>query len=276
MRNDENRRDKDEKITKRYVSEAIGKIIAMPSKMLGEILRNCIMLIIVGGLIILMVCRIGIPFFGTLFQNLSPWSEQRQDIINKNNVRDAYSAIIGSDVGVVSQNGIIKFFSSKEAKEIDISIPKLINYSPLFDDDSRREELKDAFENSINKDMISQSTKYCQILYDGSTIAKWKNGKKVSDYKNLGESDKKEIVSDLHKKLRMEKDIEFKEWQNKNGIESVEYEFISNTNTVKIKGICECDGILWFTPEYKISVQYKYSQNEWKMIKGSLKAKEIK
>lgn len=274
MRNDETRRDKGEKITKQDLVDVIGKAGVMPVKMLIKTLFNYVILIITGVLLIVAICSIGVPAFGALFQHLSPWSQQQQDITNKNNVRDAYSAIIGSEVGVVRQNGIIQFFSSKEAKEIDIFIPKLINYCPLFDDDSRREELKNAFENSINKDMISQSTKYCQILYDGSTIAKWENGKKESNYKNLGKADKQEILNDLRKKLRMEKEIEFKSWQKKNKLESVEYDFVLNTNTVEIKGIFESDGALWFTPEYTISVQYKYSKNEWKMVKGSLKVKE--
>ena len=81
------------------------------------------------------VIYIGIPSLGSLFSSLSPWNQQRQEISAKNNVRDAYSSIIGSNVGVISQNGFISWFSSQEAKEIDISIPKLINYSPLFDDD---------------------------------------------------------------------------------------------------------------------------------------------
>lgn len=124
------------------------------------------------------VIYIGIPSLGSIFNSLSPWNQQKQEISAKNNVRDAYSSIIGSNVGLISQNGFISWFSSQEAKEIDISIPKLINYSPLFDDDSNRSQLKTAFENSINNDIISQSTTNYKIFYDGSTLGEWENGKK--------------------------------------------------------------------------------------------------
>lgn len=235
-----------------------------------------IILIVAAVAVIIGLIAIGIPSFNWLFQQASPWSQQRKDIADKNNVRDAYSAIIGSDVGMVSQNGIVKWFSSKEAKEIDISIPKLINYSPLFDDDSRREELKAAFKDSINPDVMLQSTTYYKIFYDGSTIGTWKDGEEESTYKNLKESDKKLILKDLRLKLRTRENIEFKEWQKKNKLETVDYDFVTSTNTVNITGVFESDGKLWTTPEYNLAVRYEYADSEWHLVKDTLKVEKIK
>lgn len=245
-----------------------------PLKVVLVSLRNYIILAIISLGFIYGISWIGIPAFGKLFQNFSPWSQQRQEIAIKNNVRDAYSAIIGSDVGMISQNGVVKWFSSKESKEIDIAIPKLINYSPLFDDDSKREELKDAFKDSINPEIMEQSTTYYRIFYDGSTLGSWKDGEELSTYKDLKISDKKAILKDLRLKLRTQKKIEFKEWQKKNKLETIDYDFESSTNTVKITGIFESDGFFWTTPEYNLSVNYKYIDGEWKIVKDTLKVKK--
>ena len=53
------------------------------------------------------VVYIGIPSLGTLFNSLSPWNQQKEEISAKNNIRDAYSSIMGSNVGIISQNAFI-------------------------------------------------------------------------------------------------------------------------------------------------------------------------
>ena len=162
------------------VTRFISQFAELGINQIKTAITNFISLFIFVIVLVFAVVYIGIPSLGSLFNSLSPWSQQKQEISAKNNVRDAYSSIIGSNVGVISQNGFISWFSSKEAKEIDISIPKLINYSPLFDDDSNRSKLKTAFENSINNDIISQSAGTYKIIYDGDLVGGWKNGKKIS------------------------------------------------------------------------------------------------
>lgn len=262
----------DYRSNKKKVSNWLINFGTLPLKSIGTQIVNYSILIILGVGII----AAGIPLFGALFQRASPWSQQRQEIASKNNIRDAYSAIIGSDVGLVSQNGFIKWFSSKEAKQVDIFIPKLINYSGLFDDDSRREELKDTFEESINSDLMKESTVYYQIFYDGSTLGKWKNGEKVDSYKDLKNADKNAIMKDLRLKLRTDKEIEFMSWQKKNNLESVNFEFEPNSNTVEIKGVFESDGMLWSSPEYKISAKYQYNTGSWQLENSSLKVDKVK
>lgn len=221
------------------------------------------------------VLKIGIPGFSSLFQATSPWSQQQKDITNKNNVRDTYSAIIGSEVGLVSQNGIINWFSSKEAKEIDISIPKLINYSPLFEDESERNVLKESFEKSINEDVLSQSASIYQISYDGNLLGKWKNGKKISSYQDLKEIDKNNIEEDLAIRINNEENLQFSGWSKVNKIENVDWDFKNESNIVHISGRFEAGKIPFIKKEYKVDVAYKITADKWTMEKNSLKVEEV-
>lgn len=223
------------------------------------------------------VIYIGIPSLGSLFSSLSPWNQQRQEISAKNNVRDAYSSIIGSNVGVISQNGFISWFSSQEAKEIDISIPKLINYSPLFDDDSNRSQLKTAFENSINNDIITQSTINYKIFYDGSTLGEWENGKKISSFRDLSKAQKKEILEDLQKRIWNKSNVKFKNWEKVGNLDNVDFDFKPSSNSVKIIGRFLDDGTWGMFPKtYRLSAEYDFSNEKWKIVDKSLKVEQIK
>lgn len=270
----------DVKNRKTYVTKIFRKIkqfVTYFNKLtIGKVINMIISYIILVLAVIILgfgIYFVGIPGFGQLFQSLSPWNQQQQDISNKNNVRDAYSAIVGSDVGLVSQNGIIKWFSSKEAKEIDISIPKLINYSPIFNDDSYRNELKEAFKDSINDDVMGQSSTTYKVFYDGKTLISVKDGEEVSSYRNLEEKDRKKIQKKLEKELYNEKDIKFKEWQKLVKQKNVDYDFEPKSNIVNVKGVFISDGKLWFTTQYKISVQYKYdnTNDDWEIVQKTLK-----
>ncbi|HIZ52641.1 MAG TPA: hypothetical protein IAA20_01685 [Candidatus Enterococcus avicola] len=257
-------------------STNVNKLVTGLSKMtIGKFKAYAIIVASVP-VIVAAVWFIGIPAFSSMFYRLSPWSQQTSEIAAKNNIRDAYSAIIGTDVGLVSQKGIVKWFSSKEAKEVDIFIPKLINYSGLFDDDSRREELKNTFEESINSDVMKESAVYYRIFYDGSTLGQWKNGEKVSSYKDLKTADKTAIMKDLRLKLRTEEAIEFKNWEKKNELESVSFEFEPSSNSVNVQGIFESDGTLWLSPDYKLSAKYQYDDGSWKLANSSLKVDKVK
>ena len=195
-------------------------------------------------------------------------------------MRDAYSSIIGSNVGVISQNGFISWFSSKEAKEIDISIPKLINYSPLFDDESNRSQLKIAFESSINNDIMSQSTSNYKILYDGSTLSEWENGKKISSSKDLSKLQKKEILADLQKKIWNKLNVKFNEWEKIRDQDNVEFDFKPSSNRVKIIGKFLDEGGWFFgvgKKKYKLYVEYDLKDDDTPvLVDKSLKVEEVK
>lgn len=245
-----------------------------------EWLKNEIVnILIIAGMIVLgifLVFDVVVPWFGAKFQSASPWSAERQDIANKNNVRDAYSAIVGSDVGMISQNGIMKWFNSKEAKEIDISIPKLINYSPIFDDESNRNGLKDAFEDSINPDVMNQSAINYKIFYDGSTLGQWKNGEKVGSYKDLQPADKKSITNDLTIKVHNLKNIDFEDWEQVHKMPNVSFDFVNKSNVVKVTGVFFQKKHFWDTKYFKVNVQYKINRDKWTMVKKSLKVVQKK
>lgn len=133
-------------------------------------------------LLVITILSIAIPFFNQLIEKASPWYEQRVAISEKNNTNDIYSAISGSEVDKIPYTNIEQWFSSQEAETIEVTIPKLINTSPLFQDDLYRDILKDTFIASINTKNLKESTKYYKISYDGAEIATFTNGTKTSTY----------------------------------------------------------------------------------------------
>ncbi|SKA03784.1 hypothetical protein SAMN02745116_02211 [Pilibacter termitis] len=249
-----------------------------PFKMLMQTVLNYVVLIAILAGLAFGVIALGIPAFKSLFQATSPWAEQRQEIAKKNNVRDAYSAIAGSDVGVISQNGILKWFNSKEAKEIDISLPKLINYSPLFDDDSDRSGIKQVFEDSINEEM-NKSTDVYKIYYDGSLLATYANGvkKNSSNDLNLTTDVKAEIKDDLVKKIGMKKKLTFKNWSKRGGQELVEFNLDEKKKEVNIIGEIDVEGKVFFLSDrYNLSVTYKNTGGKWEIVENTLKVEKSK
>ncbi len=262
------------------VTRFISQFAELGIKQIKTAITNFISLFIFVIVLVFAVIYIGIPSLGSLFNSLSPWNQQKQEISAKNNVRDAYSSIIGSNVGIISQNAFISWFSSKEAKEVDISIPKLINYSPLFDDDSNRSQLKTAFENSINNDTISQSTSTYKIFYDGSTLSEWKNGKKISSYSDLSKVQKKEILADLQKKIWNTSNIKFNEWEKFRDQDNVKFDFKPSSNRVKIIGKFLDEGGWFFgvgKKKYKLYVEYDLKDDDTPvLVDKSLKVEEVK
>lgn len=274
------RKNRSQTKSKNLISRLISQFAELGINQIKTAIINFISLFIFVIVLVFAVIYIGIPSLGSLFNSLSPWNQQKQEISAKNNVRDAYSSIIGSNVGVISQNGFISWFSSKEAKEIDISIPKLINYSPLFDDESNRSQLKIAFESSINNDIMSQSTSNYKILYDGSTLSEWENGKKISSSKDLSKLQKKEILADLQKKIWNKLNVKFNEWEKIRDQDNVEFDFKPSSNRVKIIGKFLDEGGWFFgvgKKKYKLYVEYDLKDDDTPvLVDKSLKVEEVK
>lgn len=223
----------------------------------------------------LFITFIGMPLLSFTIQKMSPWANQKAAISKQNNVRDAYSAIIGSRVGVTPKNGIAQWFSSKEASEIDIAIPKIINYSPLFDDTSHTDILKLGFLNSINEDVSKESTDIVMITYNGATIGKIVDGKLEKDFTEMNSIDIQKIDQAITKVLINEKNIKFKDWQKIDTKNNVEYKFNDKKNKIKITGRFESDGKLFFTPAYKIIIELKLVDNNWEFIPGTLEVEKL-
>ena len=274
------RKNRSQTKSKYLISRFISQFAELGINQIKTAITNFISLFIFVIVLVFAVIYIGIPSLGSLFNSLSPWNQQKQEISAKNNVRDAYSSIIGSNVGVISQNGFISWFSSKEAKEIDISIPKLINYSPLFDDESNRSQLKIAFESSINNDIMSQSTSNYKILSDGSTLSEWENGKIISSSKDLSKLQKKEILADLQKKIWNKSNIKFNEWEKFRDQDNVEFDFKPSSNRVKIIGKFLDEGGWFFgigKKKYKLYVEYDLKDDDTPvLVDKSLKVEEVK
>lgn len=272
------RKNRNQTNSKNVIAKTISQFAELGINQIKTAIINFISLFIFVIVLIFAVIYIGIPSLGSLFNSLSPWNQQKQEISAKNNVRDAYSSIIGSNVGIISQNAFISWFSSKEAKEVDISIPKLINYSPLFDDDSNRSQLKTAFENSINNDTISQSTSTYKIFYDGSTLSEWKNGKKISSYRDLSKVQKKDIQIDLQKRILNQYNIKLDKWYKNGDEESINWVFKEPTNRVYITGNFFSGGFVgFFSKEYKFYAEYDLKDNsEFILVEKTLKVEEVK
>lgn len=219
-----------------------------------------------------------IPGIAHLFEISSPWAGQRSEIAAKNNIRDAYSAIIGSDVGLISNNGFVKWFTSREAKEMDISIPKLINYSPLFNDDSQREQLKATFKDSINNDIAQQSVANYKIFYDGHTIIEVENGEKIKSFKDLSKGDKEVIQIDLEKRIYNATQVKFSAWEPLEKQQNVDFTFEPSSNTVSINGyfLTPKDFFFFNEKKFHVTAQYKYEYAEWHIVPDSLKVEEVK
>lgn len=247
-----------------------GKAVAkLPVNKLVKGIGNYIILALVGIALFIVAWFGGGRLFGWLFQSTSPFSQQRQDIAVKNNVRDAYSSIIGSDVSLISQNGIIKWFNNKEAKEIDISIPKLINYSSLFDDDTHRNDLKDAFSQSINKENINQSSFKYKIDYDGATINN--NGQ---NYRDVTSENEKSMTEDLKRRVKNQEHIEFKEWNKVGKNNNVDFKS-KGEDRVKVDGYFST-GFWPLKKTYHLTSEYKYSTGHYVLVENSLKVEKIK
>ena len=110
------RKNRNQTNSKNVIAKTISQFAELGINQIKTAITNFISLFIFVIVLIFAVIYIGIPSLGSLFNSLSPWNQQKQEISAKNNVRDAYSSIIGSNVGVISQNGFISWFSSKDTK----------------------------------------------------------------------------------------------------------------------------------------------------------------
>lgn len=253
-----------------YNIEELGeKIGKAPVKVLMKVIGNYLMLAFVAIALLMVAWFGGRRLFGWILQSISPFSQQRQEIAAKNNVRDAYSSVIGSDVDVISMNGFVKWFNNKEAKEIDISIPKLINYSPLFNDDTHRNDLKDAFSLSIDSAAIRQSTFKYNIYYDGATIND--NGR---NYRDVTLDAEKIITDDLILRVKNQEKLNFKKWDKEGKRENVDFKS-KGDDGVTVDGRFSV-GVLLFKKTYHLKAEYKYLGGHYELVKNSLKVEKIK
>lgn len=228
------------------------------------------------GITIVLAVKYVAPLASWGIENLSPLAQQRKQIEQKNNVRDAFSTISNTSVGVISNSSFTQFFTSKEAKEIDISIPKLINNSPIFDDDSHNTEIRDAFSNSINTTYLKQSTNKYTVSYNGSILVE---GDKswTTTYNNITEPDTKKIIFDVKKQLKNQSKPTFVEWEKID--KENNYEIDKNKRTVTVSGYYESKRpipMVWKTPVYHVKATYKLDGLNYEFKQGSLKVEERK
>lgn len=228
------------------------------------------------GITIVLAVKYVAPLASWGIENFSPLAQQRKQIEQKNNVRDAFSTISNTNVGVISNSSITQFFTNKEAKEIDISIPKLINNSPIFDDDSHNTEIRDAFAHSINWEYLGQSTKQFTVSYNGSLLAKKdKNG--TTFYTKLTEPNTKEILSDVKKQLKNHSEPDFVEWEKID--DENNYDIDKNKKSVTVSGYYESKRpipLVWKKPVYHVKATYNLEGFNYEFKKGSLKVEERK
>lgn len=246
-------------------------ILGMFSGNPKQIIKLSMNIVIVAAVSLVFIRFIGIPAFSGIFQTLSPWNEQKKAISEYTDVRDTYSSIIGSEVGVIPQNGIVKWFSTRE-KEVIIYIPKIINYSPLFDDDSRRNELKGAFLESINEEMAKKSSETVRILYDGLEVATYKNGVKITDYLDLKSAEKKQIDSFVKEQVDKNDNIKFNKWTTTNN-----YSFDNkDKNVLVIKGKFNVKKFLVFKDVYLLDAKLVYKNHRWAIYQNNWKVTKVK
>ncbi|MCR8967545.1 hypothetical protein [Streptococcus zalophi] len=268
--------DNSNKIDKESTTENFAQKSLDTSILLKKTFLNYLFILFTIIALFLSVNFIAIPTISGLFEITSPWSQQRKEISEMNSVRDIYSTIIGSESTIIHNNGLVQWFSSKEAKEIIISIPKLINYSPIFNDDTYRNDLKDTFINSINKDTMRKSTDNYLILYDGATITEFKKGKE-STYKDLSENDRESIEKDLIKYLHnRQKPLNFDSWEKipKTKEDNVDFTYDYNSNIVKVTGKFIVKDKIIFTKKYSITVKYEKNDGKWQLNKESVRLTE--
>lgn len=234
-------------------------------------IKSIIMILV----LLVIVFSFGPKLISMMIQNLSPWAEQRKAIERKNNIEDSYSAIIGSKVTEIPKTDLMKFISSQSSKEVDISIPKIANYSPLFNDELETDILKTGFYNSINEEIMAQFTKTVLITYDGSTIVKLNKNKKEKQFTSEQQKLQNKVTDTIKMFLHNKKKIEFKEWETVDSVENVEYKLNSNKNTVKVVGQFKDDGTLWLSSTYTLSAELKLVGNKWEVVPDKFEVKEL-
>lgn len=242
-------------------SKKILKLLKLDIKSFLYVIINLIILVLVS------VFVLG-PIFSWFFQRLSPWYEQKKAISEYIDVRDAYSAINGSDIGITPQNGLMQWFSTRE-KEITIYIPKLINYSPIFDDESQRNELKNAFTESLNLEMAQKASETVTILYDGDNVVRYSDGDKET-YLDLDQSSKNEITNMIKEKLYTENNLKFKKWLSTNKFTFDPYK----KNMVVIDTVFSVKKNLIFSEDYRLKAKLIKKDLKWTVYKNNWKVEK--
>lgn len=242
------------------------------STLLMRSVLNNLILIGLSLLLVMTILSIGIPFFNRLIEKASPWYEQRVAISEKNNTQDAYSAIAGSEVDKIPYTNIEQWFSSKEAKTIEVTIPKLVNTSPLFRDELYRDILKNTFIASVNEKNLKESTKYYKIVYDGAEIATFTNGTLTSSYVEEDIKQLEALLADnpelLAEKTADDKDkeITFTKFE-----EDTPPKYSPDGLEIKLTGTFKSGGVFGVgSKTYHLDAMFYYDDNRWKLDEESL------
>ncbi|MEG0284198.1 MAG: hypothetical protein RR601_05295 [Erysipelotrichales bacterium] len=233
--------------------------------------------------IILFVVILSMPFVfkgyvSSLLYDLNPFSIKQKAVESANNTADAFSTVKGVQVNKIPMNGVesIFNFTSKSQDNIQINVPKLLNYSPIFDDDKNRDVLKDAWVQSINQEKLKEETNNYEILYNSNVILEYKDGV-TSSYDKINKSDLAKINKQTKGVLRNELDRTFINWCVYDGSYDVNYNYNEKNKTLDINGCGIFDNESFFgfkDGEDKVSLSFKKKGNNWYYIKNSLKVGE--
>lgn len=208
-----------------------------------------------------------IPMITDTLVKSSPFYKQSLEIKKNNNINDAFSGISGTDIDRLPQVGIIKWFNNKEAKNIQVYVPKIINYSPLFDDEKNTKELKRAIKNSVIPPNVSKSTNDFEVYYNNSKVIDVEDGKVVFAFDEISENDMNQIKQLIKEMLFKKKNLILNDWVREDEIEK----FTFKNNKVDAEFYV---GKLIFKKKYNIHVDLSKKDNQW--VINNSKVKEIK
>ncbi|GFH42072.1 hypothetical protein Hs30E_06230 [Lactococcus hodotermopsidis] len=272
---EKNQRTHKESLDSVKVIKTVG---ATPAKVIGQFFGRYVVVII--AIIILVVAGpFAIKIMGWSLQTLNPAYLQKQVIADFNNSKDAYSTIEGTKVAKVPLNGIEKLFSQSPTSSdtIIISIPKVLNISPIFNDDTEKSQdlLRNAWIESVNSDKLTKEAKYYEIMYNGSVIITGDNKGNETKNGDLNAIDKKEITQQLKSEIKHQTKYEFQKWDVVGKREDVKFE--KNKNIVTVDGYFIDKNITpnWVPkfgkPIYHVRAEFKHTDNKLEFISGSLK-----
>ena len=237
----------------------------------GIILVTIIMLIIFAPL--------AIKLMGWGLQTLNPTYLQKRAVADFNNSKDAYSTIEGTKVAKVPLNGIEKIFSFNTIsnKEVIISIPKVLNTSSIFNDDTdkSRKFLKNAWISSLDTDKLSEEVKKFEFRYNGSLISSKGEKGNIIVNEDVNNLDRKVIQEKLEILIDNETTYEFQMWDVTHKKENVYFE--ENGNTISVNGYFVAKNIIpnWVPkfgkPVYRVVAKFQSKDNKIEYIPKSLK-----
>lgn len=146
----------------------------------------------------------------------------------------------------------------------------MINYSPLFDDESRRNELKNAFVISLNLDQVNNVTNQIKIFYDGADVVTITHGEINRTYQDLSESNKKQLNEFIKNELK-KYNIKFKKWETNNNFT---FDPVQK-NVVVVDRVFLVRKHIFFSERYKLKAKLKMNDLNWIVYKNNWKVEKI-